>query len=121
MKYLKIIIGIILILLLYYFMLPPINLSDPNFWVFAFISFVLYNIVSLIFSSTEILKVVINNKKVNKKSYILFSATFIIFGLIIIFNVANSPLFMAKSYYPRLLQPCDTTPVVFGFRTFCNF
>ena len=102
MKYLKIITSIILILLLYYFMLPSINLSDPNFWVFAFISFVLYNIVSLIFSSTEILKVVINNKKVNKKSYILFSALFIIFGLIIIFNVANSPLFMAKSYYNRI-------------------
>ena len=102
MKYLKIITSIILILLLYYFMLPSINLSDPNFWVFAFISFVLYNIVSLIFSSTEILKVVINNKKVNKKSYILFSIIFIIFGLIIIFNIANSPLFMAKSYYNRI-------------------
>ena len=102
MKYLKIITSIILILLLYYFMLPSINLSDPNFWVFVFISFVLYNIVSLIFSSTEILKVVINNKKVNKKSYILFSIIFIIFGLIIIFNIANSPLFMAKSYYNRI-------------------
>ena len=102
MKYLKIITSIILILLLYYFMLPSINLSDPNFWVFAFISFVLYNIVSLIFSSTEILKIVINNKKVNKKSYILFSIIFIIFGLIIIFNIANSPLFMAKSYYNRI-------------------
>ena len=102
MKYLKIIISLILILLLYYFMLPPINLSDPSFWAFVFISVVMICIVSLIVSSTEILKVVINNKKVNKKSYILFSALFIIFGLIIIFNVANSPLFMAKSYYNRI-------------------
>ncbi len=102
MKYLKIIIAIVLILLLYYFMLPAINLSDPSFWTFAFISFVLFNIVNIIFSSTEILKVVINNKKVNKKSYLLFSVIFIVFGLIIIINVANSPLFMAKSYYNRI-------------------
>ena len=102
MKYLKIIIGIVLILLLYYFMLPAINLSDPSFWTFAFISFVLFSIVNIIFSSTEILKVVINNKKVNKNSYLLFSVIFIIFGLIIIINVANSPLFMAKSYYNRI-------------------
>ena len=66
MKYLKIIISLVLILLLYYFMLPPINLSDPNFWVFVFISVVLFCIVNLIVSSTEILKVVINNKKANK-------------------------------------------------------
>ena len=102
MKYLKIIIGIVLILLLYYFMLPALNLSDPSFWTFAFISFVLFSIVNLIFSSTEILKVVVNNKKVNKKSYLLFSLIFIVFGLIIIINVANSPLFMAKSYYNRI-------------------
>ena len=102
MKYLKIIIGIVLILLLYYFMLPAINLSDPSFWTFAFISFVLFSMVNLIFSSTEILKVVVNNKKVNKKSYLLFSVIFIVFGLIIIINVANSPLFMAKSYYNRI-------------------
>lgn len=102
MKYLKIIIGIVLIFLLYYFMLPAINLSDPSFWTFAFISFVLFSIVNIIFSSTEILKVVINNKKVNKNSYLLFSVIFIIFGLIIIINVANSPLFMAKSYYNRI-------------------
>ena len=102
MKYLKIITGIVLILLLYYFMLPAINLSDPSFWTFAFISFVLFSIVNIIFSSTEILKVVINNKKVNKNSYLLFSVIFIIFGLIIIINVANSPLFMAKSYYNRI-------------------
>ena len=102
MKYLKIIIGIVLILLLYYFMLPAINLSDPSFWTFAFISFVLFSTVNIIFSSTEILKVVINNKKVNKNSYLLFSVIFIIFGLIIIINVANSPLFMAKSYYNRI-------------------
>ena len=56
MKYLKIIISLVLILLLYYFMLPPINLSDPNFWVFVFISVVLFCIVNLIVSSTEILK-----------------------------------------------------------------
>ena len=102
MKYLKIIIGIVLIFLLYYFMLPAINLSDPSFWTFAFISFVLFSTVNIIFSSTEILKVVINNKKVNKNSYLLFSVIFIIFGLIIIINVANSPLFMAKSYYNRI-------------------
>ena len=102
MKYLKIIINLVLILILYYFMLPSINLSDPSFWIFIFISVILISVTNLIVESTQILKVVINNKKVNKKSYILFGCLFIIFGLIIIFNIINSPLFMAKSYHNRI-------------------
>lgn len=102
MKYLKIIISLVLILVLYYFMLPPINLSAPTFWAFIFVSVILCSVVSLIISSTDILKVVINNKKVNKKSYIVFGLLFITFGLIIIINIINTPLFMAKSYYNRI-------------------
>ena len=101
---LKIFICLIFIFVLYYFMLPPINLSDPSFWVFAFTSFVFCSIVCLIFSSNITFETIINNKKVKKNnfSYIILGSVTIILGLIIIINLINSPLFNSKSYYERI-------------------
>ena len=101
---LKIFVCLIFIFVLYYFMLPPINLSDPSFWVFAFTSFVFCSIVCLIFSSNITFETIINNKKVKKNnfSYIILGSVTIILGLIIIINVINSPLFNSKSYYERI-------------------
>ena len=101
---LKIFVCLIFIFVLYYFMLPPINLSDPSFWVFAFTSFVFCSIVCLMFSSNITFETIINNKKVKKNnfSYIILGSVTIILGLIIIINVINSPLFNSKSYYERI-------------------
>ena len=101
---LKIFVCLIFIFVLYYFMLPPINLSDPSFWVFAFTSFVFCSIVCLIFSSNITFETIINNKKVKKNnfSYIILVSVTIILGLIIIINLINSPLFNSKSYYERI-------------------
>ena len=101
---LKIFICLIFIFVLYYFMLPPINLSDPSFWIFVFTSFVFCSIVCLIFSSSITFETIINNKKVKKNnfSYIILGSVTIILGLIIIINLINSPLFNSKSYYERI-------------------
>ena len=64
--FIKIIICLIFTLILYYFMLPPINLSDPNFWVFLFIIVVFYAIIWMLFSDNVTIETIINNKKVKK-------------------------------------------------------
>ena len=101
---LKIFICFILVFVLYYFMLPPINLSDPSFWTFSFTSFIFCTIVCFIFSSDITFETIINNKKVKKNNYIyiVLGSIAIVFGLIIIINVINSPLFNSKSYYERI-------------------
>ena len=101
----KIISCVILMLILYYFMLPPINLSDPSFWSFLFISFVFCFIICMVISFSDItFKTVINNKKVNKNkfTYIVLSSVLALLVLVGIINLINSPIFSAKSYYERI-------------------
>ena len=102
--FIKIIICLIFTLILYYFMLPPINLSDPNFWVFLFIIVVFYAIIWMLFSDNVTIETIINNKKVKKNTfpYIFMAILTIVIGLIVIINVINSPVFNAKSYYERI-------------------
>ena len=101
---LKIFICLFFVIILYYFMLPPINLSDPNFWIFAFTSFVFCSVICLIFSSNISFETIVNNKKVqkNRLTYVIFGSSLIILGLIILVNIINSPLFNSKSYYERI-------------------
>ncbi len=101
---LKIILCLVFIFILYYFMLPPINLSDPSFWVFLFFVFIFCSITCLILSNPINFDTIINNKKVQKNrfTYIFLGSASIIIGLIIIVNIVNSPLFNAKSYYERI-------------------
>ena len=101
---LKILLCLIVIFVLYYFMLPPINLSDPSFWSFMFFCFIICTIIWLLFSSNVSFDTIINNKKVQKNrfAYLILGSISIIVGLIIIINIINSPLFNAKSYYNRI-------------------
>ncbi len=101
---LKMLLCLIVIFVLYYFMLPPINLSDPSFWSFMFFGFIICTIIWLLFSSNASFDTIINNKKVQKNRflYLILGSISIIVGLIIIINIINSPLFNAKSYYNRI-------------------
>ena len=101
---LKMLLCLIVIFVLYYFMLPPINLSDPSFWSFMFFGFIICTIIWLLFSSNASFGTIINNKKVQKNRflYLILGSISIIVGLIIIINIINSPLFNAKSYYNRI-------------------
>lgn len=83
-------------LLLFYLMLPAINMHDISFWIYLLIVFI-------IFFVSGIIDFHINNFPViNKKMmYISFSIGFVFLVLVII-NVFNSPLFNAKSYYSRI-------------------
>ena len=101
---LKIAFCLIFIFVLYYFMLPPINLSDPSFWLFMFLIIVFCFLICLIFSNNISFETIINNKKVQKNriNYIVLGSISIIVGLIFIINIINSPLFSSKSYYERI-------------------
>ena len=100
----KTIICVLFTLILYYFMLPPLNLSAVEFWVFAFIVFIFSMTVCLSVSSINKIEAIINHKKVkkNKSYYIVLAMFFIIVGLIMIINFINSPLFMSKKYHERI-------------------
>ena len=85
-------------------MLPPINLSDPSFWLFMFLIIIFCFLIFLMFSNNISFETIINNKKVQKNriNYIVLGSISIIVGLIFIINIINSPLFSSKSYYERI-------------------
>ncbi|HHT37832.1 MAG TPA: hypothetical protein GXZ95_00250 [Mollicutes bacterium] len=104
-KIMPIVITIILGALLYYFMLPPLNLSAPLFWPFALTIFIIY------FVSSEVYKLKINENIITKlsklekqgarNSYILLIVPIAVV-LILVVNLINSPLFNSKEYYNRI-------------------
>lgn len=66
-KIIKAVILVFVVLVLYYFMLPPLNPSDPSFWSFLVVSFILCMIISSIFTLNNLnFKTIINNKKISK-------------------------------------------------------
>ncbi|MDD4718644.1 MAG: CvpA family protein, partial [Bacilli bacterium] len=102
-KIMPIIITIILGALLYYFMLPPLNLNAPLFWAFALTIFVIY------FISSEIYKLKTNEniitkieKTVTRTSYLLLIVPGVI-AFILLINVINTPLFNSNKYYNRII------------------
>ena len=100
----SILITIVIGLILYYFMLPPINVSSLLFWVYIIILLSVYFVISC-FSFIE--AKIINRRQfnlVNKfdKSLIVLYSIFTIIALIIIINIICSPLFNSKSYANRI-------------------
>lgn len=101
-KIMPIIITIFLGALLYYFMLPPLNLSAPLFWPFALTIFVIYFISSEVYNlknNENIIKKL--EKSVSRTSHKLLILPVVI-TLILLVNVINSPLFNSKQYYKRI-------------------
>lgn len=96
----KYISTLIFTLILYYFMLPPINLSSPLFYVFLMLVLSFY----LFVSSMSKIDINIFRKSHDKfkSETILATIIFIVIGLIIGVNFIFSPLFQSKSYYNRI-------------------
>ena len=101
-KVIKIVINILLILLLFYFKLPALNLSDPNFWSFIFLCLVISLIIWNISNSQEYVIITKKSVKPSKKMLYLLSIVFIIPVLILIINLFCSPLFQSSAYYKRI-------------------
>lgn len=100
----RILFTVIIALSLYYFLLPPINLSSPLFWFYAFTIFMAY-LVSGVLRVVELKDIIINRQK-NKKTPLSLGIGFLILGglfiLILFINFIQSPLFNSKAYYNRI-------------------
>lgn len=98
-----VLIDLIITFLFYYFALPPLNISSPEFWLFIFfISIIIF--ISIILSSniTLVIKRTLNPQifKVYKYYFIGMFFVLIIIGLI---NFLSIPLFNAKEYGSRII------------------
>lgn len=98
---LKYVFTLIFAFIIYYFILPPINLSSPLFYFYLFLVLGFY----VFYSSMSKLSINVfgkNFKKTFKPEAIIIISSFIIICLIIGVNVILSPLFQSKQYYNRI-------------------
>ena len=109
MKNIKLLLGIILEVLIvmgmYYFMLPPINLHSVSFWGFVFVALIIWGFIYLIVCSTERVERIFSNKRINVQNKFSIASFIIAFAIVIAIIVVNffaSPLFNAKSYSRRI-------------------
>lgn len=96
----KLIVTIVLGFILYYFMLPPINLSSPLFWVFIMIVLGFYMMIAL-FTLDEKGNLITANSA-SKLPGILLTAFFAVIIIILLVDFVCSPVFNAKSYSKRI-------------------
>ena len=94
-KYLRsIIITIVVGLLIYYFFLPPLNITAPPFWIYIFLLMVIFGIS---------LNLDISNNKNLKMTGLIPITAISILGIIILINFALSPLFNSKAFSERII------------------
>lgn len=104
-KFINIIITIIIGAILYYFMLPAINLHNLQFYIYLVFIIITYTILDI--SSNNQVELFRKGRRLNyslaPKSLTISSIIILsIFGLIIIANFVCSPIFNAKSYQQRI-------------------
>lgn len=99
-KIIKPLIIIFIALFLYYFMLPPLNLTSPLFWTYLFMMLIIFIVVN----SFNEAKYVFRRKhyELPKITTYLISGSVCLLLLIFAINIAVSPLFRAKSYSKRI-------------------
>lgn len=102
-KIIKIAIMIIVVLVLYFFMLPPLNISSPAFWSF------LFTVIIILLGITMVNKLGFNGitfytkePVLNKPIKIALIVVGIVFAGLILINIINSPLFNSRAYYERI-------------------
>ena len=97
-----ILIDILIVLVFYYFALPPINLSSPDFWTFLFMICVIVFISLILRSNIDLIVGRHFNIKVlslYKYFFLSIASVFLIIGII---NIFSTPLFNAKEYSNRI-------------------
>ena len=97
-------IGVIFLLLLYYFELPPINLSSPLFWHYILNCLIVIFICMVLNGTT---KVFINKRMINKSIFttyrVYITVAVCLFALLLVINVFSGPIFNAKEYGDRIV------------------
>lgn len=100
----QILITLLFASFVYYFMLPPLNLQAPEFWVFVGIITVFYCIVWSMFKVGSLKTIIIDKKQVKqgKSGLIFIGGISILIFTVLLINIVLSPMFNAKSYYERI-------------------
>ena len=102
-KIIPIIISVLFALFLWYFMLPPLNPTSPTFWLYLFMITIFTLIALLLSKITEPIVLRRINASILPK---WFTRSIITLGgilvLIIIINIAVSPVFNASLYASRI-------------------
>ena len=107
-KIISIIITLLIGFLLYYFMLPAINLHNPALYVFLVMLTMIFLFSYTIFNTTSDVVEIINKRK---KVRVLKSGKIYVYGMIFVgciialtflINFICSPVFNAKSYHNRI-------------------
>ncbi|MDD5887983.1 MAG: hypothetical protein PUC82_00655 [bacterium] len=88
------IVGIVI----YYFMLPPLNLHSPTFWVYFITMLIIFSMCVLFNSFGSKKQLTTSNKLLTGIAISIFSIVICIF----VVNFFLSPLFQAKSYAKRI-------------------
>lgn len=96
-----IVLTIIFALILYYLTLPALNIHDINLWIYLLMVFIFYKLLS-IFKINNLRDFIIVMNKPNKYKDISILIVGALAVIIIIVNIAISPLFNAKSYSKRI-------------------
>ena len=100
----RLIILVVVALILYYFMLPPLNLTSPLFWLYAFLLYFVYMFTSIL-KLVDIRQLFIEKITISKKNKVPI-LPFLVFPTVIILlvfvNIIMSPLFQSSSYYKRI-------------------
>ncbi len=100
------ILQIVLMALGYYIFLPPLNIQAISFWVFFIASVCMFIFIFAIAASTSEVVRITNNSKMRDLPKVISIPSMlisIIIAVILIVNVACSPLFNAGSYSRRII------------------
>ena len=103
----RILITFILTLLLYYFMLPPINPTSFDLYLFILFIIIIYYLTGVIKSFN--LQTMITNRRISiTKMTVAPICIFSVFILIIIINFIMSPVFRSDAYSKRITIDLDS-------------
>ncbi len=106
----NIVVTIVFMLVAYYFLLPPINITAPGFWVFVLLIYLFYlflNFLSLgsfVFSGRHITRF-----EFSKYFKIMVAVIPCGFFLILFVNFVLSPIFNSKGYSTRIVINQDVS------------
>lgn len=100
----RILLTLLFTLVLYYFMLPPINLHSFSLYLFIMLIAVFYLIIGIpdLFSNMAVNFINKRRYEPDKKVKYIFISIFGVISVIILVNLILSPLFNAKAYYNRI-------------------
>ena len=103
-KVIPIVISVLFALLLWYFMLPPLNPTSPTFWVYLFTVAIFTSISILLSTITQpVILRRINSSSLPRWFINTIGTGVIIIIVIFIINIVVSPVFNASKYATRIV------------------